>query len=170
MCAVGEYAHFLFKEIRLGFTLMVRDLRLEKMISPIIQGLGFTFEGLEYIPQKRSILRIFLGKDGGVNVDDCQAVSRHISLFLDVEDGIKGEYILEVSSPGLDRLLLSKEHYVQQLGKEISVNVKASLNGHKHFKGILDSVLENEICIAVGDEKVVLSLDNIREARLVPKF
>ena len=83
-----------------------REQKIEALLEPTIEALGFELWGLEYLSQGRhTLLRLYIDGENGVTVDNCAEVSRHVSGVLDVEDPITGEYTLEVSSPGVDRLL-----------------------------------------------------------------
>ena len=90
---------------------------LTELIEPVIKAMGYHLWGIEYLGQgKHSVLRVYLDKAGGVNIEDCALASRQISSLLDVEDPIKSEYTLEVSSPGLDRMLFSLEQFQEYAG------------------------------------------------------
>ena len=85
-----------------------KESTLSALLAPTVASLGFQLWGLELIsPNRRPTLRVYIEGDSGVTVDDCATVSRHLSSVLDVEDPIQGEYTLEVSSPGIDRLLFT---------------------------------------------------------------
>ena len=116
---------------------MRRHAALENLIAPIVGSLGLTWVGLQYFPQgKRSVLRLFIDKPGGLSVEDCGRVSRQVDTVLSVEKPITGEYTLEVSSPGLDRLLFSLEQCHEQIGKIVSVQLVAPKAGARNFKGM----------------------------------
>ena len=87
---------------------MSKNSQLTELIAPVVESMGFTFWGLEFMPQgKRSMLRIFIDHADGINVDHCAQVSRQVSAVMDVEDPIAQEYTLDVSSPGMDRPLFT---------------------------------------------------------------
>ena len=104
-----------------------REKRIEDLLRPTVEALGFELWGLEYRAQgRRTLLRLYIDSESGVTVDDCAAVSHHISGVLDVEDPISGEYTLEVSSPGVDRLLFRLEHYPPYVGEWIELRLRTS--------------------------------------------
>ena len=89
-----------------------KESQLLTMLEPTVEMLGFALWGLELLsPNRRPTLRVYIDRQQGVTVDDCATVSRHISAILDVEDPFVGEFTLEVSSPGIDRLLFKKEQF-----------------------------------------------------------
>jgi ribosome maturation factor RimP len=150
---------------------MRQHTALEKVIAPIVGSLGLTWVGLQYFPQgKRSILRLYVDKPDGVTVEDCAKVSRQVNAVLSVENPITGEYTLEVSSPGLDRLLFSKEQCQEQIGKNISIQLVVPKAGMRNFKGKLEQVVGSEISIQTDSETLTFSFDDIHEIRLVPAW
>lgn len=159
---------------------MRRQVVLEEIIVPIVEALGCTFVGLEYLPQGRALLlRLYVDKpDGGVTIDDCERISRQVNAVLEVKAVIQGAYTLEVSSPGLDRLLFIPDHFREQLGNLIFVRIVAAIQGRRNFKGILESADEDSVSIRLQEatqsdetnDVVKLSFTDIVEARLVPKW
>jgi len=150
---------------------MRRHVVIEKLVEPTVTALGYQFEGLEYQVQgKYSVLRIFIDKVGGVTVEDCQQVSRHVGALLGVEEVIKAGYNLEVSSPGLDRLLFTQEQFEKQLGKMLSVKLAVARDNKKNYTGTLQEVSNEEIILTAGVETVKLSLAEVDEARVVPQW
>lgn len=145
---------------------------IQKMVEPVINALGYQLWGIEYLGQgKHTLLRIFLEKEGGVNIEDCAEASRQVSSILDVEDPIKDEYTLEVSSPGLDRQLFRPEQYMQYVGAAIKVRLNGNLNGRRNFAGTLQEVIstqeETTIVLKVGAEEFRLPFPSIEKANLV---
>ncbi len=99
-----------------------RERKIEALLKPTLEALGFELWGLEYLSQGRhTLLRLYIDAESGVTVDDCAEVSRHVSGVMDVEDPISGEYTLEVSSPGVDRLLFRLDHYSMYVGEWIEL-------------------------------------------------
>ena len=120
--------------------------RVQELIEPVINSLGYECVGVEYLPQGRhSLLRIYIDKEDGIGVDDCETISHQVSGVLDVEDPIKGQYNLEVSSPGLDRPLFTLEHYVRFIGETVNVRLRSALHGRRKFTGKILSVDGEEI-------------------------
>jgi ribosome maturation factor RimP len=106
---------------------------------------------------------------GGISVDDCAAVSHAVSQILDAEDPIKGRYTLEVSSPGLDRVLRKRTHFERFVGERVFVELKLPIEGRRRFAGSLKSVLDEAIVVEVDGRAHELPLDRIQKARLRPE-
>jgi ribosome maturation factor RimP len=106
---------------------------------------------------------------GGISVDDCAAVSHAVSQILDAEDPIKGHYTLEVSSPGLDRVLSKRAHFERFVGERVFVELKLPIEGRRRFAGALKSVLGESIVVEVDGRAHELPLDRIQKARLRPE-
>lgn len=125
---------------------------LMTMLEPTVSTMGYQLWGIEYLPnRKNSILRVYIDSAEGIDVDDCAAVSRQVSGLLDVEDPIPGEYNLEVSSPGLDRLLFTADQYDQYIGCLVRVKLNTPVEGRKNFKGKLIAVEGEQITIELND-------------------
>lgn len=107
---------------------------------------------------------------GGVHVDDCEAVSRRVGDVLDAADPIKGEYTLEVSSPGFDRPLRTRAHFVRFAGSRVKVETSVPRDGRRRWTGRLVEVKDTTIVLEVDGEAVELGLDEIRHARVVPDY
>lgn len=147
----------------------------DKLLRPIeaaVRGLGYELVGVEHIPQGRhSILRVYIDTDAGVTVDDCERVSRQVSGMLDVEDLVRGNYVLEVSSPGLDRPLFTAEHFARFAGNKVKLRLSLPLAGRRNFSGLLQGVHDDEVVVTVDEiGEMRFSLNNIEQARLVPEF
>jgi len=147
--------------------------QLNELLEPVVTAMDFEFVGLEYLNQGNgSVLRIYIDQEQGITVDDCADVSRQVSAVLDVEDPISGEYTLEVSSPGMDRPLFTKEHYIQFIGHEIKLSLihPTEETNRKRFRGMLSAVEGEDIILEVDNEEFCLSLSNIAKANLVVQF
>lgn len=155
---------------------MRRHLLLEEIIEPIVTGLGCTLWGLQYLPQgKQSLIRLYIDKEGGnggveggVTIDDCERVSRQVDAVLSVKRLVAEGYTLEVSSPGLDRILFTQSQYRDQIGKTITVRVIAPIEGRRNFKGTLLEVLEEALVLNIETGSVKIPFKDITEARVVP--
>ncbi|RMF19381.1 MAG: ribosome maturation factor RimP [Gammaproteobacteria bacterium] len=141
------------------------------LIRPVVDGLGYIFWGLEYFVQgRRSLLRIYIDAEEGITVDDCEKVSRQVSGVLDVEDPIKSEYVLEVSSPGWDRPLYEVWQYRQFIGETIELRLSTPFEGRRKFKGVLSSVEDtDEIGLYVDGEEYLFPVEWIEKAKIVPR-
>ena len=123
---------------------------LSSIISPVIERMGYIYWGLQFNGYgRRSMLRIYIDHPDGVTLDDCSAVSNQISGVLDVEDLIRQAYTLEVSSPGIERPLLTKQHYELYIGAMIKVKSYTPFNNRKNFTGRLEEVSVNSITLKV---------------------
>lgn len=141
---------------------------LIKIIAPVVSGLGYEFWGCELLSAGHSKLRIYIDSEKGIDVEDCATVSRQVSAVLDVEDPISGEYVLEVSSPGIDRSLFYIEQYQRYIGQNIKVRLKIPLAGRRNFAGRLKAVVGHRISMILEDQEVTLECDNISRAKLDP--
>ncbi len=142
--------------------------RLNHLIKTTTEGLGFQLWGYEYRPHSESaLLRIFIEKEAGITVEDCAQVSRQMGAVLDVEDIIPVAYILEVSSPGIDRVLFSVDQYEQYIGQLAKIRTRTSINERKNFRGSLEQVTETHVSILVNKEIHIIPFDIIDRTRLI---
>jgi ribosome maturation factor RimP len=142
--------------------------RLDALINTTVTGLGYELWGYEYRPQKESaLLRVFIDADAGITVDDCGRVSHQLGTALDVEDLIPVAYILEVSSPGLDRVLFIPAHYTRYLGKQIKVRTRLPVEKRRNFVGKLVDVNDARISVEVEGVVFEIPYDMIDRGRLV---
>lgn len=137
------------------------------MVTPLCEENGCFLYDAEFQKEgKNQILRIFIDKDGGINIDECETVSRLISKKLDDEDIIATAYQLEVSSPGAERKLTKDWHYEKVMGKQIEVSLYAPIDGKKSLMGILEAFQEHSITISENGTSVTLPKDKIASAKL----
>lgn len=142
--------------------------QLDQLITSVVEGLDFQLWGYEYRPQSESaLLRIFIENEGGVSIDNCTQVSRQIGAALDVDDLIPVAYILEVSSPGIDRVLFSKDQYEAYIGETLKVRTRMPIEGRRNFRGSLESVSDTHVTVQVDNESFEIPFDVIDRARLV---
>ena len=142
---------------------------LSKLIEPVGQELGCELWGIEKLQQGRQVvLKIYIESADGINVDDCARVSRQVSAILDVEDPIPGEYMLEVSSPGVERRLFKPEHFNVCKGEKVQITLRQAFDGRRKFKGLLCGLEDEEVVIRVDDaQEIVLPMDSIERARVL---
>ena len=107
------------------------------LVTPVLEGTDLTLVDVEYVREKDWYLRIFIDKEGGVEIDDCQLVSEKLTTILDEKDPIEQAYILEVSSPGIDRPLKKEADFVKYQGEIIDVKLYKAVNGSKQYQGKL---------------------------------
>jgi ribosome maturation factor RimP len=147
---------------------MLRD-QLGKLLGPVVAGLGYELWEIEYAPRAGGgLLRLYIDSPDGISLDDCEKVSRAVSAVLDESDPIPNEYTLEVSSPGMDRVLRTQAHFARFAGERVKVEMIQLINGRKRFQGRLQKVGESEITLETDGGQVSLPIDDIHRARLVP--
>ena len=144
--------------------------RLRDLLAPALEKLGYELIQVEQIATRPPVLRLYidLPGDAGVTLDDCQKVSQYVSGLLDVEDPLPGAYALEVSSPGLDRPLVTAEHFRRFVGSEARVQLHRPLHGARRLRGRLCGEVDGVIEMEVDGQRLSLPLAEIRAARLVP--
>ena len=162
---MGRRAHFL-----LGEAVMLKDTLLE-LLGPEVEAMGYELVELEApAPGGSGTLRIYIDGENGIGLEDCERVSHRVSGVLDVEDPIHGHYILEVSSPGLDRPLRTEQHFRSQAGKLAKIVLTAGRPGRRRYKGTIVGSDDGIVEIEVDGERFSLSLSEIESARLVPEY
>lgn len=139
--------------------------QLERLISELIAAAGLTLWGIQFLRQG-SVLRVYIGQDTGLPVDDCAMISRQISALLDAEDTVDGHYVLAVSSPGLGRLC--PERWQTSTGQSLPVELFTPHSGRRKFKGVLlevdaNNALPQEGCAAIFH----LPLDQVKHANIM---
>nr|WP_189657019.1 ribosome maturation factor RimP [Pseudomonas sp. BW16M2] len=145
--------------------------QLQALLAPVVEGLGYQCWGVEYVSQgKHSVLRIYIDKEDGILVDDCEAVSRQASAILDVEDPISSEYTLEVSSPGMDRPLFTLEQFAAHAGEQVKIKLRTPFEGRRNFQGLLRGVEEQDVVVQVDQHEFLLPIDSIDKANIIPSF
>ena len=141
---------------------------LATLFTPIVEGLGFTLWGVEYRhSQHHALVKVYIDHEDGITVDNCSDVSHQISGILDVEDPINVAYTLEVSSPGVERPLMKKEHFLKYIGQEIKVRLSWAVNERKNFLGKLTQVENEDITVNVDGELFELPLNAVKRANLI---
>jgi ribosome maturation factor RimP len=130
--------------------------------------MGYELVALDVRTGGKGLLRLYIDRPDGVNLEDCERVSHQVSGLLDVEDPIPGEYTLEVSSPGLDRPLRKAEHFKRFEGHEARVRLKLPRDGRRRFKGVIKDAGQDGFVLESDEGSVRIALDEIDLARLVP--
>lgn len=148
------------------------DRRLAEIVQPVIEGLGFELVRIRLMGGATRILQIMADKpEGGIEVDDCGDISTAVSAVLDVEDPIEENYVLEVSSPGIDRPLTRLKDFEMWKGWEARVETTELIDGRRRFKGTLAGVEGDEVLIEIeeGKETVTIGLqfDWLSDAKLI---
>jgi ribosome maturation factor RimP len=145
---------------------------LTGLIEPAITALGYELVGVEQVPQGRhSVVRIYIDAEQGISLADCERVSHQVSGILDVEDPIRGQYSLEVSSPGLDRPLFTLAHYARYIGQPVKLRLRVPQAGRRKLSGVIRAVNGEVITLQEQDANVIeLHLNDIDKANLVPDY
>jgi len=140
-------------------------------ISRDIDELGYELIHAELAQQgNQLLLRIYIDAPGGIRVDDCETVSNRVGMILDVEDPIHSKYILEVSSPGLDRPLVRPEHFRRFVGEKAKIVMARKMLGRKRFRGEISEAGDFSVTIAVDGENFELPYEDIKSARVDPVY
>ena len=147
-------------------------LHIGDMLEPGINSLGYELVGVEFQSGGKSggLLRVYIDSENGISADDCQKVSYQVSGVLDVEDPIPGHFTLEVSSPGLDRLLFRAEDFDRFAGQLVKLRLTYPVEGQRKFKGRLVGMQGENVVIEVDDVEISLPFDQVEQARLVPEY
>jgi ribosome maturation factor RimP len=141
---------------------------LLELLEPAVGAMGFELADLDAHFGRRGLLRLYIDREGGVTLDDCQRVSEQIGAFLDVEDPLPGRYVLEVSSPGFDRRLRTLAHFGRFVGEQVKVELKDARDGRRRYSGRLVSVEGSDVLLEVDGELTRLPFGDIAVARLAP--
>ena len=145
--------------------------QLRSLIEPVVTGMGFELWGLEHLTQGRfSILKIYIDAEKGIEVDDCASVSRQVGSLLDVEEPLKGQYTLEVSSPGMDRRLFTFEQFDLMKGSKVKLKLNKPFDGKKRFNGLLIGTEDKDVVLRVGEEETLFPYEMIDRANVVPEI
>ena len=144
----------------------------ENLFLPITQKQGFELVDVEYVKEAGSwYLRVYIDKEGGIAVDDCEVVSREADPILDTDDCIEESYILEVSSPGLGRPLKKDKDFARSIGEEVEVRLFRAVEGCKEYTGLLNAYDKTTVTLMLENEKtLVLERSNIALIRLALDF
>lgn len=143
--------------------------QLGELLGPVVAGLGYELWEIEYAPRAGGgLLRLYIDAAAGISLDDCERVSRAVSETLDETDPIPGQYTLEVSSPGLDRVLRTQAHFARFAGERVKLEMMRPVAGRKRFQGRLTQVGDGEITLATDGGTISLPIDDIHRARLIP--
>jgi ribosome maturation factor RimP len=144
---------------------------LENLVRPVVEGLGYELWELEYSPRRgNALLRLYIDAPHGITLDDCERASRAVSEMLDEADPLPDRYALEVSSPGLERPLRTREQFARFVGETVFVELAAPIDGRRRYKGPLAAVDATSLEIVVDGKAYRLPLTAIRKAHLAPEF
>ena len=150
----------------------VYEQKTEELLMPIIEANNFELVAVEYVREGSNwYLRAYIDKEGGINIDDCELVSRALSDKLDEKDFIEDAYILEVSSPGLGRPLKKDKDFTRSIGELIEIKLYKAVNKQKEFEGVLVAFSKDTVTIECEDgEEVTFDRSDIALVRLAIDF
>lgn len=149
--------------------IIVREI--SQLIEPILEEMGIELVDVEYVSSQGGwVVRVYVDKEGGITVDDCASVSREIEEIIDIKDIVPHSYILEVSSPGLNRPLKKEKDFQQAVGKKIKAKTSIPLGGRRHFTGYLRAFRNGTLYLQVENNMVSLSSRNVEKANVVYEF
>jgi ribosome maturation factor RimP len=148
------------------------DRRLAEIVTPVIEGLGFELVRIRLMGGKTRILQVMADRpDGGIGVDECGDISTAVSVILDLEDPVEENYVLEVSSPGIDRPLTRLKDFDAWAGWEARIETSELIDGRRRFKGVLAGTEGDEVLITLdeaGEEVTIgLKFDWLSDAKLI---
>ncbi|WP_195573235.1 ribosome maturation factor RimP [Paenibacillus sp. 1001270B_150601_E10] len=144
---------------------------VEEMVTPYLEEQQFELVDIEYVKEGSSwFLRVFVDKDGGIDIEDCGRVSEYLSQKLDENDPIPDAYFLEVSSPGAERPLKKEKDFVKAIGKHVYITTYEPIDGSKEFEGTLEAYDGDTLTVTVNKKKHVLPFNKVASARLAILF
>lgn len=147
------------------------ESKTEELVMPLIEQNNFELVDVEYVREGSNwYLRVYIDKENGINVDDCELISRALSDLLDEKDFIDEAYILEVSSPGLGRPLKKDKDFERSLMEEVEIKLYRAKNGRKDFRGILKSYDKDSITIDEDGAELIFQRKEIAQVRLAFDF
>ncbi len=144
------------------------EKKTEELVMPLIEKNNFELVDIEYVKEgDRFYLRVYIDKEGGITIDDCEIISRALEEKLDAQSFIEDSYILEISSPGLGRPLKKEKDFERSIGKEVEIKLYKAINRQKDFEGVLKSYTEEQLTIEIDDkEEMVFERKDIALIRL----
>ena len=142
---------------------------IRQLLEPVVEDMGYELVMVEMTgsPSGGQVLRTYIDAPGGILLEDCEQVSRQVSAILDVEDPIKGEYTLEVSSPGVDRPLVKPEHFERFQGNHVKVVMREARLGRRRLTGLLVEAAPEFVVVEVDGEPYELDYQTMEKANLV---
>lgn len=142
--------------------------KLNALIEPIVEAKDYELYYLEFVKEAgENYLRIYIDNENGISLEDCEKVSRAVSEMLDIEDPISESYYLEVSSPGVNRILYKDKHLNNAIGKKVSIKLSSLFEGKKQYEGILIEFNSDSIKINSENEEVIVPRVKILNMNLV---
>ena len=140
---------------------------ITEAIKPIVSAMGYEMWGLSISQQNNSLkLTLYIDSEKGIKINDCEKVSHQVTHLLDTEKLCDSDYVLEVSSPGFDRVLMTSEHFNKYINEEVKVRLKWLVNNRKNIKGLIENVTEDYVIINENNETYKIKYESIENARL----
>ena len=145
---------------------------IEILMAPTVEALGCRIWGVELQGGFKNNLKVvvYIDSEKGISVDDCAVVSEHVSDILDMEDLVPSPYVLEVSSPGLDRILFKERHFKESIGLKIEVRLSRPYQGRKKLTGVLLDYGDLELILRDKMGERIIPIDAIKKVRLIPEI
>ena len=138
---------------------------------PIAEGEGYDIYDVEYVKEgPHWFLRVFITSEDGVNIDDCETISRALSTVLDEKDCISANYFLEVSSPGIERVLRQDEHFENAVGEKVKIKLYKDVDGVKEVEGELAEAEHNAVVVLFNGSRMEIEKKNIAKANIMFEF
>ena len=145
--------------------------QISELVEPVLEEIGFELVDVEYLSKHgKWVLRLFIDKNAGVTIDDCARVSGEIGDLIDVKDVIEHEYVLEVSSPGLNKTLKKERDFIRAIGKKIKMRTAVPIKGRRNFTGYLRDFQKDTLYVEMEDGLVTLPWSEGDKANLVYEF
>jgi ribosome maturation factor RimP len=140
---------------------------IEKLVTPLVEQEGGELVDLQWRREGHQwVLRLFLDKPNGVTLDDCAYFSDRVGAMLDDENAIEQSYVLEISSPGLDRVIKKDKDFARFSGKHVKLRIKIADNGQRRFAGILKGLQDGKVAVQIGPDLKLFARENVDEVRL----
>ena len=147
----------------------IKDVTL--LVEPVLVEMGFELVDVQYLSEHgKMVLRIYADRDGGITLDDCALLSREIADLLDVKDIVQHEYVLEVSSPGLNRPLKREKDFLSAVGRKVKIKMVRPLNGQRNFNGKLRGFQDGILHVETVNNLFLLRWQDVEKANIVYEF
>ncbi len=149
---------------------VIRD-RVFELVEPLLYDIGYELVEVEYLSMfGRWVLRLYIDKENGVTIDNCADVSRELGDIIDIKEIIDHDYVLEVSSPGLNRPLRREKDFIRAIGSTIRIKTKQAINGQKNFTGVLKNCTDRAVFLESSGNKIELPFNDIEKSNIVYDF
>ena len=142
--------------------------KLERIVRPVVESFGCELWGIDFRPfSKSALLRVYIDKAEGITLADCSQISYQLSGIFEVEDPIDVPYTLEVSSPGIERPLLTLAHFSKFCGEQAKVRLRWPIEDQRNFVGIIDAVTDSGVVLQVSENKIEIPIDAVSRGKLL---